>query len=106
MIERDYTSLNKSRAWYVDGACNKKNPNDFYKLLTFKRHVSKFVPNRTSLQIIIIQVKQLLQIFKTMEKSEFRVLIKHCFLMGKKTAQAKQRLDKCYSHSTLSERTV
>ena len=27
-------------------------------------------------------MKQLLQIFKTMEKSEFRVLIKHCFLMG------------------------
>ena len=25
----------------------------------------------------------MLKIFKTMEKSEFRVLIKHCFLMGK-----------------------
>ena len=28
-------------------------------------------------------MKLLLQIFKTMEKSEFRVLIKHCFLIGK-----------------------
>ena len=28
-------------------------------------------------------MKLLLQIFKTLEKSEFRVLIKHCFLMGK-----------------------
>ena len=28
-------------------------------------------------------MRLLLQIFKTMEKSEFRVLIKHCFLMGK-----------------------
>ena len=31
----------------------------------------------------------LLQIFKTMEKSEFRVLIKHCFLIGK--IMSKQR---------------
>ena len=31
-----------------------------------------------------------------MEKSEFRVLIKHCFLIGKNTVQAKQWLDKCY----------
>ena len=28
-------------------------------------------------------MKLLLQIFKTMEKSEFRLLIKHCFLMRK-----------------------
>ena len=28
-------------------------------------------------------MKLLLQILKTMEKSEFCVLIKHCFLMGK-----------------------
>ena len=47
-------------------------------------HVSKIEPNQIiSLQITIIQVKLLLQIFKTMEKSEFRVLIKHYFLIGK-----------------------
>ena len=34
-------------------------------------------------------MKLLLQIFKTMEKSEIHVLIKHCFLMGKNTVQAK-----------------
>ena len=44
-------------------------------------------------------MKLLLQIFKTMENSEFCVLIKHCFLMGKNTVQAKQWLDKCYSDS-------
>ena len=41
-----------------------------------------------------------------MEKSEFCVLIKHCFLMGKNTVQAKQWLDKCYSASAPSEITV
>ena len=41
-----------------------------------------------------------------METSEFRVLIKHCFLMGKNTVQAKQWLDKCYSDSAPSTTTV
>ena len=36
-----------------------------------------------------------------MEKNEFRVLIKHCFLMGKNTVQAQQWLEKCYSKSTI-----
>ena len=46
----------------------------------------KFEPNQIiSLQITVIQVKLLLQIFKTMEKSEFCVLIKHWYLMGKNT---------------------
>ena len=64
--------------------------------------MSKFEPN----QITVIQVKLLLQIFKTMEKSEFHVLIKHCFLIGKNTVQAKQWLNKCYSDSALSETRV
>ena len=41
-----------------------------------------------------------------MEKSEFHVLIKHCFLMGKNTVQAKQWLHKCYSDPALSETMV
>ena len=45
-------------------------------------------------------MKLLLQIFKTMEKSEIHVLIKHCFLMVINTVQAKQWLDKCYLDST------
>ena len=43
-------------------------------------------------QITFIQVKLLLQIFKTIEKSEFRVLIKHCFLMGKILIKQSKRL--------------
>ena len=48
----------------------------------------------------------LLQMFKTMEKFEFRVLIKRCFVMGKYTVQAKKSLDKCYSDSAPSEKMV
>ena len=33
---------------------------------------------------------------KNMDKNEFRVLIKHCFLMKKNTVQTKQWLDKYY----------
>ena len=80
-----HTSLNKSWAWHIDGTSNKKKIHDFYKVLTFKWHVSKFEPNRIiSLQITVIYVKLLLQIFKTVKKSEFCMLIKHCFLIGKK----------------------
>ena len=64
----------------------------------------KFEPNRIiSLQIT---VKPLLQIFKTMEKSKFRVLIKHCFLMGKNTVQTKEWLHKCYLDSAPLETMV
>ena len=50
------TSLNKSRAWRIDSATNKKkNPYDFYKVLTFKWYKSKFEHNWIiSLQITII----------------------------------------------------
>lgn len=41
-----------------------------------------------------------------MEKSEFRVLIKHCFLKGKNTVQVLQWLEKCYLESALSKTTV
>ena len=51
-------------------------------------------------------MKLLLQIFKTMEKSEFCVFIKHCFLIWKNTVQAKQWLDKYYLDSALSETMV
>ena len=41
-----------------------------------------------------------------MKKSEFRVLIKHWFLTGKNTVQAKQWLHKCYSNFFPSDTTV
>ena len=90
------TLLNKSWAWHIDGATNKKNPFNFYKILTLKWHVSKFEPNR----IIGLQISYL------SEATEFRVLTKHCFLIGKKSVKAKQWLDKCYSNSASSETTV
>ena len=42
----------------------------------------------------------------TMDKKEFRVLIKHCFLMGKNTVEAKQWLDKRYGDSAPRESTI
>ena len=84
-VKQDHQFLNK-----ISTPLIKKNPCDFYKVLTLKWHVSQFEPNRIiSLQITVIQVKLLLQIFKTIEKSEFHVLIKHCFLMGKKYCSSK-----------------
>ena len=41
-----------------------------------------------------------------MEKSEFGLLIKHCFLMGKNTVQAKQWPDKCYPDFSLSRQML
>ena len=41
-----------------------------------------------------------------MDKKEFRMLIKLCFLMGKNTVEAKQWLDKCYGDSALGKSTI
>ena len=41
-----------------------------------------------------------------MVKNEFRVLIKHCYLMGKNTVQAQQWLEKCYPDCAPSKTTI
>ena len=41
-----------------------------------------------------------------MGSKEFRVLIKHCILIGKNTTQAKEWLYKCYGTSSLLYTTV
>ena len=41
-----------------------------------------------------------------MDKNEFRVLIKHCYLMGKNTVQAQQWLEKCYPDCAPSKTTI
>ena len=45
-------------------------------------------------------------IFNPIDKKEFRVLIKHCFLMGKNTSEAMQWLDKRYGDSAPGETTI
>ena len=45
-------------------------------------------------------------LFRAMDQKQFRVLILHCFLMGKNTVQAKQWLEKCYGNSSPSETTI
>ena len=51
----------------------------------------------SSTKIVYFTLTLLLQIFKTIEKSEFCVLIKHCFLMWKHTVKAKVWFDEWYS---------
>ena len=41
-----------------------------------------------------------------MDKKEFRVLMKHCFLIGKNTVEAKQWLDKRYGDSVQEKSTI
>ena len=41
-----------------------------------------------------------------MDKNEFRVLIKHCYLIGKNTVQAQQCLEKCYPDCDPSKTTI
>ena len=41
-----------------------------------------------------------------MDKNEFRVLIKHCYLMGKNTVRAQQWLEKCYPDCAPSKTTI
>lgn len=41
-----------------------------------------------------------------MEKNEFRVLMKHYFLMGKSAADTKKWLDECYADSAPAEATI
>ena len=41
-----------------------------------------------------------------MDKNEFRVLIKHFYLMGKNTVQAQQWLEKCYPDCAPSKTTI
>ena len=61
-----------------------KNPYDLNKVLTFKWHVSKFEPNWIiSFQINCYLSEATVANFQNNEKSEFPVLIKYCFLMGK-----------------------
>ena len=41
-----------------------------------------------------------------MDKKEFRMLIKHCFLMAKNTVKAKQWIDKRYGDSPPGKSTI
>ena len=50
-------------------------------------------------------MKQLLSFSKQWIK-EFRLLIKHCFLTGKNTVEAKQWLDKHYGDSAPGKSTI
>ena len=45
-------------------------------------------------------------IFETMEKKEFRVLVKHYYLRGNRAKETKEKLDEYYGTSSPSNTTV
>lgn len=53
-----------------------------------------------------MKVTLFLHFGKKLEKNEFHVLIKHCYLMRKNTVQAQQWLEKCYPGSAPSKTTI
>ena len=69
--------------------------------------MSSFHDNLTfSSKVTEVLVKQLLSFSKQWIKKEFRVLIKHCFLIGKNTVGVKQWLDKRYGDSAPEKSTI
>ena len=100
------TRLNKSRDWHIDGVANKSSVWFFMS---------------TNLQKISVKISwhsdvwstsysdlsdASLDILKTMDSKQFRVLIYHCFLMKKNTVQAQQWLEKCYGDSAPSKTII
>ena len=79
----------------------KENPYNFYKVLTFKWHVSKFEPNR-----IISLSEATTANFQNNGKICISCVDKALFSDGKNTVQAKQWPDNSYSDSTSLETTV
>ena len=47
-----------------------------------------------------------LDILKTIDSKQFRVLIYHCFLIKKNTVRAQQWLEKCYGDTAPSKSTI
>ena len=97
---RGNTSPNKSRV------TDKKKIHEFYKVLTFKWHVSKSEPNRINLQINYLSEASVAN-FQNNGKIWIYCVDKALLPDGgKNTIQAKQWLDKCYSDSALLETTI
>ena len=68
--------------------------------------MSKFHDNLTfSSEVTEVLARQLLS-FSQQWIKQFRVLIKHCFLMGKNTVEAKQWLDKRYGDPAPGKSTI
>ena len=75
-------------------------PYDFSIIPTFKSILSKFHKIVFIItQVTELQVTLLLCFHKIMDSKQFRVLIYHCFLIGKNTVTAREWLQKCYKES-------
>ena len=89
----DNTSLNKFAEYHTDAATINKSIwfLETTNLETIRVKIS--LQSNDSFTSYIGFSDATFVILKAIEKSEFRVLIKHCFLMGKNTVQAKQCLE-------------
>ena len=82
------------------------NPYDLWIVPSFKRQVSKVHDNLAFYsEVTEVLVKQLLSFSKQWIKKS-QVLIKHCFLMGINTVEAKKSLDKRYGDSAPGKSTI
>ena len=74
---------------------------------SFRRQLLKFKPiSMFTFNVTDDRNERVLVFLLKWKKIEFRVLIKHCFLMGKNDLQTKQWLDKCYKKSSPSRKMV
>ena len=92
------TWINKSRDWHIDGVANKSSVWFFISTNLQK------IPVKISWHSHVWSTSYSdlsdasLDILKTIDSKQFRVLIYHCFMMKKNTVQAQQWLEKCYGH--------
>ena len=100
------TWINKSRDWHIDGVANKSSvwffmsPN-FQKIsVKISWHSDVLFTSYSDLSHASLDLR------KTMDSKQFRVLIYHCFSMERNTVQAQQWLEKCYGDSAPSKTTI
>ena len=100
------TWIKKSRNWHIDGVANKSSvwffmSTNLQKIpVKISRHFDVWSTSYSDLS------DASLDILKTMDLKQFRVLIYHCFLMKKHTVQAQKWLKKCYRDSAPSKTTI
>ena len=93
------TWINKSRDWHIDGVANKSSV--WFFMSTNLQKIPVKIPWRSDVWSTSYSdfSDASLDIVKTKDAKQFRVLIYHCFLMKKNTVQAQQWLEKCYGDS-------
>ena len=104
--EMSNTWINKSRDWHIDGVANKSSVWFFMSTNLQKIRVKISCQSDVWSTSCNDLNDASLDILKTVDLKQFRMLIYHCFLMKKNTVQAQQWLEKCYENSAPSKTTI